>query len=284
MFLGKLLGASVGYYLFNFPGAVVGLICGYLYDRRRLINAQNHVLEQSLSPEKTERVRQSFFSATFSVMGHVAKSDGAVKPAQIAQAEHIMEQMRLDAQLRASAIGLFNTGKHSDFDLDKQVKRFRDECASSTSLYRVFLEIQIQVALADGAMAREEEAILLHVAKVLGFSESLFRQLELLVRVSLGLGDNHNHRYGQYQRAGGKQHSTQTPSNQSSLAAYQILGVSEDDNAATVKRAYRKLMNQHHPDKLVSKGLPEEMLRVATDKTQEIQKAYEQIKQAKGWR
>jgi DnaJ like chaperone protein len=38
-------------------------------------------------------------------------------------------------------------------------------------------------------------------------------------------------------------------------------------------------MSQHHPDKLVSKGLPEEMMKLATEKTQEIKEAYERIKQ-----
>jgi DnaJ like chaperone protein len=41
-------------------------------------------------------------------------------------------------------------------------------------------------------------------------------------------------------------------------------------------------MNQHHPDKLIAKGLPEEMIRIATEKTQEIKAAYEQIRQHRG--
>ena len=65
--------------------------------------------------------------------------------------------------------------------------------------------------------------------------------------------------------------------------AFGVLGVETGDDKATVKRAYRRLMSQHHPDKLVSKGLPEEMIKLATDKTQHIQKAYEKIKESKGW-
>ena len=65
--------------------------------------------------------------------------------------------------------------------------------------------------------------------------------------------------------------------------AFQVLGVQSSDDKSSVKRAYRRLMSQHHPDKLVSKGLPDEMIRLATDKTQHIQKAYERIKESKGW-
>ena len=57
--------------------------------------------------------------------------------------------------------------------------------------------------------------------------------------------------------------------------AYAILNISPSANDSEVKRAYRKLISQHHPDKLISKGLPEEMMKIATQKTQEIRAAYE---------
>ena len=60
--------------------------------------------------------------------------------------------------------------------------------------------------------------------------------------------------------------------------AYQLLGVSSDSSDSEIKRAYRKLMSRHHPDKLVAKGLPEEMMQMATQKTQDIKAAYEMIK------
>ena len=62
-----------------------------------------------------------------------------------------------------------------------------------------------------------------------------------------------------------------------------MLNVQPDAGEAEVKRAYRRLMSQHHPDKLVSKGLPEEMVKVATRKTQEIKAAYEKIREARGF-
>jgi DnaJ like chaperone protein len=61
--------------------------------------------------------------------------------------------------------------------------------------------------------------------------------------------------------------------------AYAILNVSPEASDADIKRAYRRLMSQHHPDKLVSKGLPEEMMEIAKQKTQEIRQAYEVIKE-----
>ncbi|OQX47943.1 MAG: molecular chaperone DjlA, partial [Candidatus Sedimenticola endophacoides] len=64
--------------------------------------------------------------------------------------------------------------------------------------------------------------------------------------------------------------------------AYAILNVSADATDAEVKRAYRRLLSQHHPDKLVAKGLPDEMMKVAAQKTHEIRQAYERVKEARG--
>jgi len=63
--------------------------------------------------------------------------------------------------------------------------------------------------------------------------------------------------------------------------AYGVLGVSSSATDAEVKKAYRKLMSEHHPDKLVSKGLPEEMMQIAKEKAQEIQTAYDVVRKAR---
>ena len=66
--------------------------------------------------------------------------------------------------------------------------------------------------------------------------------------------------------------------------AYQLLGVTPDINDALLKKSYRKLMSQHHPDKLMAQGVPAEMLDVAKRRTQDIQAAYELIKQQRSRR
>jgi DnaJ like chaperone protein len=63
-----------------------------------------------------------------------------------------------------------------------------------------------------------------------------------------------------------------------------VLDVPKSAADSEVKKAYRRLMSQHHPDKLVSKGLPEEMIKLANEKTQQIRKAYERIKASRDMR
>ncbi|MFK7857875.1 MAG: co-chaperone DjlA [Granulosicoccus sp.] len=283
---GKLLGGAFGFMIGGPLGAVLGAALGHTFDKGMKATLTHDVSDDDLPPGEAERIKMAFFTATFSVMGYIAKSDGHVHPTEIALAEAVMKQMKLDSELRAAAIKLFNQGKQPGFDAEPLVLQFRQECQRRTSLYRMFLEIQIQAALADGVMSPEEEVALLKVSAVLGFTETTFRQLEVLVRFSMGMtgaGAGASAGASGGSRNEGRQAPPSTSSVFSVRDAYKALGVEPSDDKATVKRAYRRLMSQHHPDKLVSKGLPEEMIKLATDKTQNIQKAYEKIKEHRGW-
>ena len=78
--------------------------------------------------------------------------------------------------------------------------------------------------------------------------------------------------------------AAQPTSAQSLEAAYRVLGVSAQASNDEVKTAYRRLMNQHHPDKLVARGLPKSMIGVAEQKTHEVRTAYERIKTQRGFK
>lgn len=282
MIWGKLLGGTFGFMIGGPIGAVLGAALGHSFDKGMNLQLSHDVADEDLPPGDADRIKMAFFTATFSVMGHIAKADGRVDKSEIALAEALMSSMNLDADLRAAAIKLFNEGKQDHFDAEALVLQFRQECQRRTSLYRMFVEILIQAALADGVMSKDEEAALIKVAAVLGFSEYSFRQLEMLVRFSMGVdqpdGADTGHSQGQR-----RQRAPVDSGRLSVSDAYKVLGVESSDDKAAVKRAYRRLMSQHHPDKLVAKGLPDEMIKLATDKTQHIQKAYERIKESKGW-
>ena len=290
---GKLLGGAFGFLVGGPIGAVLGAALGHTFDRGVQLQLEHDGsvgagvgTSEPLSPGDAERVRMSFFTATFAVLGHVAKSDGRVDESEIALAESVMTRMSLDAELRKVAISLFEQGKRKDFELEPLVVQFREECARRTSLYRVFLEIQMQGALADGYMAPQEERVLREIGLLLGFGEVAFRQLELLVRLGMGLGERPGAGAADGSdgaRAGRRDGARGAPARVTLADAYAVLGVAREDDRETVKRAYRRLMSQHHPDKLVSKGLPEEMIRVATDKTQKIREAWERIRESRGW-
>lgn len=250
---GTLLGGTLGYMLGGPLGAMLGAALGGNFDRGINITDQ-------FDPGAQERVQAAFFSATFSTMGHIAKADGRVTQQEIASANHIMSQMQLTAEQRDAAKKLFNEGKNNTFPLDEVLAQFKKECHRRRNLLQMFIEIQIAMAMADGHLHDNEKQLLYHVGELLGFSRT---QIEHLFRFTGG--STHT-----------PEHKTQTIDD-----AYAILGVGKSASDDEIKKAYRRLMSQHHPDKLVSKGLPEEMIKVATEKTQEIRKAYELVKDSR---
>ena len=254
---GKLIGGTFGFMLGGPLGALLGASLGHNFDR-----GLGGLTSLGDGPD-VERVQSAFFTAVFSIMGHLAKADGVVSRDEISLAESVMRQMRLDARQKEVAISLFKQGKADDFPLDEVLEQFRVECHRRRNLLQMFIEILIATALADGSLHSSEQRVLQHVAARIGFSQTEF--LQILRR----------------QQAGAHMHQ-QKPDSASALQdAYKVLGLEKSASDADVKRAYRKLMSQHHPDKLVAKGLPEEMMQLANQKTLEIKEAYELVSRAR---
>jgi DnaJ like chaperone protein len=260
---GKLLGGAFGFVLGGPLGAALGAALGHSFDKG-LGSAED---AEVLRPGEQERVQTAFFTATFSVLGHLSKADGRVTPEEIDVAQAVMREMDLSADMRRTAIQLFNQGKSGGFPLDEVLEQFRRECHRRQTLIRIFLEVQLQGAYADGRLDSAEQRLLLHMAERLGFPQSDFESLERMIRAERDFAGT-----------GGKT----APQAATHLdEAYALLGVSPEDSDAVVKKAYRRLLSQHHPDKLVSKGLPEEMMKLAARKTHEIKQAYEHVKAAR---
>ncbi len=252
---GTLLGGTLGF-MFGGPlGALLGAALGRNFDRGIKITDQHG----AFGAGQQERVQAAFFTTTFSVMGHIAKADGKVTKDEIAAADSIMGRMQLNAQQRKAAIKLFNEGKKAGFPLHDVLQQFRRECSRRHNLMQMFLEIQIATAMADGHFHSSEKQVIFTIGEQLGFSRA---DIEHLFSFS-GTG------------------RTADDQRQTLKQAYEILGVTKSASDAEVKKAYRRMMSQHHPDKLIAKGLPEEMIKLATEKTQQIKAAYEQIKDSR---
>ena len=275
--LGKVIGAGLGLATGLGPvGAAIGLVIGHAYDERMESDAG----EGPGADPAT--IRTVFFRNAFRVMGYVAKADGRVSEREIAAAREIFRQFRLDEVQTRQAIDYFAEGKAPGFDVDAALAELAQACGGRHDLLRMFLEVEMRAALLGNDMQGATRILMGRIARRLGVSGLEFAHFETLLRLQ-GYGTGHPGPQGGAR--GQWRGEARGPSREESLGeAYEVLEVSPSATDAEVKRAYRKQMSQNHPDKLVSRGLPESMLEIAKQKTQAIQAAYERIRVARGIR
>lgn len=249
--IGALLGAFIGGWL----GFLLGGYAGYLVSialRRFFLGGL--------------RIAQSqMIDATFSIMGALCKADSVVTRDEINTVEQVFRLFNLQGEAKQQAKEAFNRGKQPDFDLDAAVDSFAAISRGRGPLLQLFLQVQCMAIAADGKIHPAEHEMLVRIASRLGLAEADVLQLEALLRAATGRGST----------SGG------VPAKDRLQDAYAALGVSADATAAQIKRAYRKLMSENHPDKLASRGLPESMRQVAEERSREINSAYDLIKEVR---
>jgi DnaJ like chaperone protein len=263
---GKALGGAFGFLLGGPLGALLGAGLGHHLDQKA---ARGVLSGAGMGRGSQQRVQVVFFMATFSVMGHVAKADGRVSEDEIETARAVMARLGLQPELRQAAMRLFTQGKQPDFPLDDVLLQFKNECQRRRTLLQLFMEFLLMAAYADGVMHTAERRLLQHISQQLGFSVVEFERLETMVRAARRFEQGYRPR---------------VQSARVSLAdAFAVLNVTTQASDEQVKKAYRRLLSQHHPDKLVAKGLPEEMMKVAAERTHQIRSAYEVIREKRGF-
>jgi DnaJ like chaperone protein len=249
--IGVIIGALFG----GPPGAIIGGLIGY---------AAGISLKRSVIGG-LRVVQSQLIESTFSVMGALCKADSVVTRDEIQTVERIFGMLNLQGAQREQAKDAFNRGKQPGFDLDSAVDGFARSSRGRGPLLQLFLQLQVMAVSADGRVHPAEHAMLVRIARRLGLHEADVSQLEALLRAA----------------AGGPSAAGARPRKDRLADAYAALGVSPNASAAEIKRAYRRLISQNHPDKLAARGLPESMRAVAEERSRELNSAYDLIKAAR---
>ncbi|HSH47742.1 MAG TPA: co-chaperone DjlA [Halomonas sp.] len=250
MWMATLIGGFIGLLIGGPLGMILGAALGWWLGSR--VRGGMGLVE----------LQSRFLDSTFAVMGCLCKADGQVTEDELDASRQMWELLRLNETQRAKARENFNRGKAPDFDLDAEIAQVARITRGQRALRQVFLQVQLSAIAADGVLHPAEHSMILRIARGLGCSEAEIQQIEAMLRAA--------------SQAGGAQ-----PSGPSLEDAYAVLGVKADASDAEVKRSYRRLMSQNHPDKLASKGLPESMREVARERTVEIGNAYDRIRKAR---
>lgn len=264
---GKLIGVALGYFLGGIPGAVLGLVLGFLVDKSVLALKQPQFVK--VNPADLANVQKEFFVATFSVMGHVAAAARSETDDEYAPLHKVLDRLSLPEHIHQEAVSLFNQGKQSDFNLNQVILPFFTVCRYQTHLLEMFLELQLYAAFNDGDINPARQQILLNICRLLEMSRADFDRIFSTIRAE-------QHFRREKKSGGGNAGSIEDSANLED--AYAILNLSPHASDEEITQAYRRLTSMHHPDKLVARGLPEEMLKIAEEKTREIRMAYERIR------
>lgn len=256
--LGKVVGAIVGLVLTRHPlGVLLGVGIGHLID----IGA--------FGLQRAATTPRGFIEPLFGMVGAIAKSDGRVSEVEIAATEQLMGRMRLDTEQRRAAIACFTAGKQPGFALNLAVADLKRWSAGRRDHAYVLIDLLLDVVCVEGVPIPAKLSILRQLTWALGVHD---RELAALAAMKgYDFGDTQNHH-------------APPPRGQTAAAPdpYAVLGIARDAGEREIKRAYRKLMSEHHPDKLGD--VPEPLRRGAEERARELNAAYERIKSARGFK
>ena len=215
----------------------------------------------SISYDSLKRNELGLFVA---LCAKVAKADGRVDALEAELISNMLDDISSvfpePAKTKEILKEIFNEEKNRTDNIEHLAHALSHATKRSKAMQQQFMQFLIQLAFADGEVSKSEEKILALIAETMQFNPQAYHAI-----------------FDQFEQMMQKMHPQNTLED-----AYKLLGVSPDDDMATIKKAYRKLVREYHPDIIKSQGKSEAYIKEATQKTQEINQAYEMIKKARG--
>jgi DnaJ like chaperone protein len=246
--IGKVLGGAIGFAMGGPLGAVAGAVFGHAYDSSK----HTPRLGYSGQVSTAEQSQITFFVAAFSMLAKLTKSDGTISDEEIRSIENFMARdLHLSPSDRKIAVDIFHTAVASPETFESFAAQFYNAFHDQPQMLEFMIDILLRVSLSDGELTPGEEQMIDSAVRIFHINPARFDELKA-------------------------RYVSKTEK------YYAILGASRTDSIEEIKKKYRKLVSEYHPDKIASKGLPEEFIKFANDKFREIQEAYDAIKKEKG--
>jgi DnaJ like chaperone protein len=244
---GKLTLGSLGFFMGGPIGAIAGGALGHI-----LFDKEDSIASKALPFRHAEQAQAAYFISLFSILGKLAKADGIVNREEINVINQFLSTLCLPEQQKQFARNIFNHAKNSPYSVDDFASQLYQVNQTQPTILLSFMDLLFKVAAADGRLHESEEAILLRIKNIFRISDTQFDSLKSVYF-------KQDDRY------------------------YKLLNCTTQSTDQEIKSSYKKLVKEYHPDMIVSKGLPEEFVEVATKKFQEIQEAYNNVRQERGF-
>ncbi len=258
MYWGKIIGTLAGLATLKPLFALLGLFIGHQFDR----GFAERYRKFQRAGAGVGRLSDDYVRALFQTMGHLSKVDGRVSEDEIRAARAIMHRIGLGPAKVRHAINWFEDGKKVVFPLVQTMRQLRRVDARRAEMRLLFVRLLLEVVLAKDRLHQKERAMIWTICTELDIGRVDLAQLEAMIRAQKGF-----------------RHSPAGDADAQRVRnAYLALGVEESTTNEDIKKAYRRLMNKNHPDKIASSSPDAVVIAEAERRTREIRSAYEMLK------
>ena len=239
---GKLTFGTMGMLFAGPLGAIAGAALGH-----HLFDKKGDQINRSVSFGHREQSQAAYFVSIFSILGKLAKADGAITKDEIAVVETFLSTLDIPYQEKEFAKQIFREAKNSPYSMEDFAKQLYQINQGQPTILLSFMDLLFKLAAADGKLHPAEEAALKKIQNIFRISDGQFNNIKAL----------YFHESDKY---------------------YKTLNCTPQCSNEEIKANYKKLVKDFHPDTIISKGLPEEFIEFATKRFQEIQDAYEKVR------
>ena len=244
---------------------LIGLFFAWVMNSYRRYEASNPYTKEQFTHIilTREQIARSELGLFVALTAKVAKVDGRVDELEAELVGNMFTDISAmfpdPAKTKALLKEIFNTEKDQRYNVDEVAITLRQAIGRDRHKRQMMMAFLVSLAFVDGHLSQAEERLLLKIAALLHFTQA---EIEAMFRQAAGM-------------------HTQATTQSSLDEAYALLGVTVEDSMETIKKRYRSLVKQHHPDIIKAQGKSDAYIEEATEKVQQINAAYEMIKKAR---
>jgi len=234
--------------------------CGndFIYNGGRAMKKENY---EGGAEEIDGKRQQIWLGVFFGLLGKMAKADGHISKEEIAFVSGIIDNdFKLNPEERKFAQNAFMEAKNSSYSFEDIARQYHEMFKQDSRLITSMFGLLAQTAFSDGVYAPEEDAMMRSAQKIFGISNYDYEDMKAFY----------------------SKHTGAIPDNDIKKS-YEMLGCAEGDPVEKIRESFKKLARDYHPDMIISKNLPDDFVKYATKRFQEIQDAYEKVKKHKGF-